>query len=400
MSFRFYDYLEKKRNIGIENEIAYNKTMAMFKYHNLPDSLPCYELENLLQKNGFACVAKVESELYAFDGGLGGEPDVYYRPTICTVANPALNLSKDFVINKDCVIVKNDSNLVGLSHTISKYNTLITENEITILIALINSRMSIIFSGADSATKTSAEQYLNMIKQGKLGVISDNAFLESLEINMGNNTRNNVFEDLIRLNMYLKASLNNSIGLNSNTALKKERLITAEIDVNNTSLYPLIDDMLECRRIGVEKINELFGTEITVELNSSWDYREFNGMSIHNTDSEIDLEDVSRATIDNEDNSDNGNNENNLDNDCNADDSSNLDNNSNVDNSSNEDNAGNEDNAINENNEDDSGDSDDDSKLDDNSNVENPSNEDNEGNVTNDGNENDSSNSDDDNKEE
>ena len=197
MSFKFYDYLEKKRNIGIENEITYNKTMAMFKYHNLPDSIPCYELENLLQKNGFACVAKVESELYAFDGGLGGEPDVYYRPTICTVANPALNLSKDFVINKDCVIVKNDSNMVGLSHTISKYNTLITENEITILIALINSRMSIIFSGADSATKTSAEQYLNMIKQGKLGVISDNAFLESLSINMGNNTRNNVFEDLI-----------------------------------------------------------------------------------------------------------------------------------------------------------------------------------------------------------
>ena len=385
MSFKFYDYLEKKRNIGIEDEITYNKTMAMFKYHNLPDSIPCYELENLLQKNGFACVAKVESELYAFDGGLGGEPDVYYRPTICTVANPALNLSKDFVINKDCVIVKNDSNMVGLSHTISKYNTLITENEITILIALINSRMSIIFSGADSATKTSAEQYLNMIKQGKLGVISDNAFLESLSINMGNNTRNNVFEDLIRLNMYLKASLNNSIGLNSNTALKKERLITAEIDVNNTSLYPLIDDMLECRRIGVEKINELFGTEITVELNSSWDYRQFNGMSIHNTESEIDLEDIQQ-----EDNADNENNENNLDNDSNDNNPSNLDNNGNVDNPSNEDNAGNEDNAINEDNEDDSGNSDDNSNLDDNSNAENPSNEDNEDNVPNEDNEDDS----------
>lgn len=392
MSFKFYDYLEKKRNIGIEDEITYNKTMAMFKYHNLPDSIPCYELENLLQKNGFACVAKVESELYAFDGGLGGEPDVYYRPTICTVANPALNLSKDFVINKDCVIVKNDSNMVGLSHTISKYNTLITENEITILIALINSRMSIIFSGADSATKTSAEQYLNMIKQGKLGVISDNAFLESLSINMGNNTRNNVFEDLIRLNMYLKASLNNSIGLNSNTALKKERLITAEIDVNNTSLYPLIDDMLECRRIGVEKINELFGTEITVELNSSWDYRQLNGMSIHNTESEIDLEDIQQ-----EDNSDNENNENNLDNDSNDNNPSNLDNNGNVGNEDNASNEVNENNAINEDNEVDSGNSDDDSNLDDNSNVENPSNEDNEDNATDDGNEDDS---DDDRKEE
>ena len=264
MYVKSYNHLEKTKNISLENEITYNKTMAMFKYHNLPDTIPCYELENLLQKNGFACVAQVEGSLYAFDGGLGGEPDVYYRPTICTVANPALKLTRDFEIDKDCVIVKNDSNMVGLSHTIAKYNTLLAENEITMLIALINSRMNIIFSGADSATKASAEQYLNMIVQGKLGVISDNAFLESLKIQIGSTTRNNVFEDLIRLNQYLKAGLNNAIGLNSNSAMKKERLITAEIDVNNTALYPLIDDMLECRRIAIEKINAMFETDISV----------------------------------------------------------------------------------------------------------------------------------------
>ena len=357
MYVKSYNHLEKTKNISLENEITYNKTMAMFKYHNLPDTIPCYELENLLQKNGFACVAQVEGSLYAFDGGLGGEPDVYYRPTICTVANPALKLTRDFEIDKDCVIVKNDSNMVGLSHTIAKYNTLLAENEITMLIALINSRMNIIFSGADSATKASAEQYLNMIVQGKLGVISDNAFLESLKIQIGSTTRNNVFEDLIRLNQYLKAGLNNAIGLNSNSAMKKERLITAEIDVNNTALYPLIDDMLECRRIAIEKINAMFETDISVELNSSWDYRDLNGMSIHNTESEISLEDIQQEdNADNGNNGDNGddmNNENNTDNDSNPGNPGNMDNPSNLDNNDNEvdvldkNNAGNE---ANENN--------------------------------------------------
>lgn len=357
MYVKSYNHLEKTKNISLENEITYNKTMAMFKYHNLPNTIPCYELENLLQKNGFACVAQVEGSLYAFDGGLGGEPDVYYRPTICTVANPALKLTRDFEIDKDCVIMKNDSNMVGLSHTIAKYNTLLAENEITMLIALINSRMNIIFSGADSATKASAEQYLNMIVQGKLGVISDNAFLESLKIQIGSTTRNNVFEDLIRLNQYLKAGLNNAIGLNSNSAMKKERLITAEIDVNNTALYPLIDDMLECRRIAIEKINAMFETDITVELNSSWDYRDLNGMSIHNTESEISLEDIQQEdNADNGNNGDNGddmNNENNTDNDSNLGNLDNVDNSSNLDNNDNEadvldkNNAGNE---VNENN--------------------------------------------------
>lgn len=361
MYVKSFNHLDKTRNISLENEITYNKTMAMFKYHNLPNTIPCYELENLLQKNGFACVAQVEGSLYAFDGGLGGEPDVYYRPTICTVANPALKLTRDFEIDKDCVIVKNDSNMIGLSHTIAKYNTLLAENEITMLIALINSRMNIIFSGADSATKASAEQYLNMIVQGKLGVISDNAFLESLKIQIGSTNRNNVFEDLIRLNQYLKAGLNNAIGLNSNSAMKKERLITAEIDVNNTALYPLIDDMLECRRIAIEKINTMFETDISVELNSSWDYRDLNGMSIHNTESEISLEDIQQE--DNADNADNGNNgdnegnevdmnnENNTDNDSNPSNLDNVDNPSNTDNNDNEANVRNQDNASNEANE-------------------------------------------------
>ena len=349
MYVKSYNHLEKTKNISLENEITYNKTMAMFKYHNLPGSIPCYELENLLQKNGFACIAQVEGSLYAFDGGLGGEPDVYYRPTICTVANPALKLTRDFEIDKDCVIVKNDSNMVGLSHTIAKYNTLLAENEITMLIALINSRMNIIFSGADSATKASAEQYLNMIVQGKLGVISDNAFLESLKVQIGSTTRNNVFEDLIRLNQYLKAGLNNAIGLNSNSAMKKERLITAEIDVNNTALYPLIDDMLECRRIAIEKINAMFETDISVELNSSWDYRDLNGMSIHNTESEISLEDIQQE--DNADNGDDMNNENNTDNDSNPGNLGNMDNPSNLDNNDNEADVLDKNNASNEDNE-------------------------------------------------
>ena len=355
MYVKSFNHLEKTKNISLANEITYNKTMAMFKYHNLPGTIPCYELENLLQKNGFACVAQVEGSLYAFDGGLGGEPDVYYRPTICTVANPALKLTRDFEIDKDCVIVKNDSNMVGLSHTIAKYNTLLAENEITMLIALINSRMNIIFSGADSATKASAEQYLNMIVQGKLGVISDNAFLESLKIQIGSTTRNNVFEDLIRLNQYLKAGLNNAIGLNSNSAMKKERLITAEIDVNNTALYPLIDDMLECRRNAIEKINAMFETDISVELNSSWDYRDLNGMSIHNTESEISLEDIQQE--DNADNGDNGddmNNENNTDNDSNPGNPGNMDNPSNIDNNDNEADVLDKDNASDESNENDS----------------------------------------------
>ena len=77
--------------------------------------------------------------------------------------------------------------------------------------------------------------------------------------------------------------------LNANTSLKKERLITAEVDVMNDSIYPIVDNMLDCRKQGIERVNEMFGTDIEVEFNSSWDYRTLNGMSIHNVQQEVDL---------------------------------------------------------------------------------------------------------------
>ena len=287
-----YDFLNKKRNIDTYIYNTLCKTQSMFKYHNLPDTIPEKILEKFLQKNGFTCFAKYGNDLYVFYGGLGGKQDVYYRPTICTISNPALNFSADLEIDKDCVIVDNDSYRQGLIPIIEKYSAMLVENDISTFLATVNTRITTIFSGGDDITKNSAEEYLRNIFAGKLGVIADNAFLNSLSINPASRTKDNALTDLITQNQYLKACLLNEIGLNANTQLKKERLVTAEIENNTDCLYPFIDDMLECRRTGIEKVNEMFGTDIEVELNSSWDYRAYNGMSIHNTENEIELGEI------------------------------------------------------------------------------------------------------------
>lgn len=297
MKREIFDFLNKKRNIDTYIYNTLCKTQSMFKYHNLPNTIPEKILEKFLQKNGFACFAKYENDLYIFYGGLGGEPDVYYRPTICTVANPALNFSADLEIDKDCIIIDNDSYRLGLIPIIEKYSAMLVENDISTFLATVNTRITTIFAGGDDITKNSAEEYLRNIFAGKLGVIADNTFLKSLSINPASRTKDNALTDLITQNQYLKACLLNEIGLNANTQLKKERLVTAEIENNTDCLYPFIDDMLECRRIGVEKVNKMFNTSIEVELNSSWDNRAYNGMSIHNTYEEIEL-----GEIDNESN--------------------------------------------------------------------------------------------------
>ena len=300
-----YDFLNKRKNIDTYILNTLCKTQSMFKYHNLPETIPEKILEKFLQKNGFTCFAKYADDLYIFYGGLGGKPNVYNLPTICTVSNPALNFSADLEIDKDCVIVENDSYKMGLIPVIEKYSAMLVENDISTFLATVNTRITTIFAGGDDNTKNSAEEYLRNIFAGKLGVIADNTFLNSLSINPASRTKDNAITDLNTQNQYLKACLLNDIGLNANTQLKKERLLTAEVESNSDSLYPFIDDMLECRRIGVDKVNKMFGTSIEVELNSSWDYRLYNGMSIHNTVEEIDLEDIENESNDKENDGEN-----------------------------------------------------------------------------------------------
>lgn len=69
----------------------------------------------------------------------------------------------------------------------------------------------------------------------------------------------------------MKASWYNEIGLNANYNMKREKLSTTESQMNNDALLPLVDDMLESRRVGLEKINAMFGTDISVEFASSWE---------------------------------------------------------------------------------------------------------------------------------
>ena len=246
------------------------RTQSMFEYKNLPETIPTRNLEIMLQLNGNVFFTKVNGEYYVFTGGLGGEPDVYYEPTIYTVANPALNFSKNLVIDKDGVLIRSDSYGIGLLPMMQKYAALMVENEFTMRIADINSRISFLLSAADDRVKASAELFLKRVSDGELGVLSDNSFLEDLTVHTVGDGNKQRMTDLIEYQQYLKAAWFNDLGINANYNMKRESISPDEAQLNDDALLPLIDDMLECRKRGLKKINEMYGLDIEVDLDSSW----------------------------------------------------------------------------------------------------------------------------------
>lgn len=267
-----YEFADKSR--CARQHIAYmlDRTQSMFKWDGLPDTIPERSLELYLQTNGNTCWYEYEDNLYVFIGGLGGEPDPYYMPTIYTIANPALKLSKSLRIDKECIVMPNDSLYLGLMPLFSRYATGLTENELSMKIAIINSRIIDLISAPDDRTRESALKFLEDVEKGELGVIAENSFLDGVKAQpYGTTANSNTLTNLIETEQYYKASWFNELGLNANYNMKRESLNTSESQMNNDALLPLVDDMLKCRRKAVEKVNEMFGTNISVSLDSSWE---------------------------------------------------------------------------------------------------------------------------------
>lgn len=250
-----------------ENQL--NKSLTMFEWQNLPDTLPMVELEKMLQINGYAIIAKYKGDVYAFNGGFSGQ-DPYNRPTQVIINNPALKLNTTYTINEDCIVIKNDDMKQGLIKIYEYFGQRLIENQITMLMTDYNLRMPFTISSSDDQTTQSAKEYLNKIIDGSLGVIGEQKLFKALSVSPTNSKQTATFADLYGYQQFILAQLNNTIGLATNNNMKRERLTTNEIEINKNASYPLVDNMLRNRQTAVDKINEMFGLDINVGYSSIW----------------------------------------------------------------------------------------------------------------------------------
>lgn len=246
-----------------------NKTTRMFKYSNLPETIRTKDLEIQLQVGGYAIWKEVEGKLYTFIGGLGGKPNPYYLPTLATVANPALNYTKNLEIDKECVVMLNDNFYQGMMPLHSKYGRLLAEAEISLKYAIINARVPALIQADNDTTLKTAEEFFKKIVTGDdYGIIASKVLFDGIRSH--DFYKQAYIKDLIESIQYIKGSWFNAIGLNAAFNMKREAINEAEATLNEDILYPDIDVMLECRKYALNNINKMYGTNITVELDSIW----------------------------------------------------------------------------------------------------------------------------------
>lgn len=276
--------LNKDLSIDMYVQYMLDRTNRMFRYTGLPNTIPEYLLEYMLQACGQVAIIEHEGSLYVMRAEFGGPPDPYYRPTIATIANPALAIANMYrIVNylppfdriqwdmlPPCIAFHNDTQKQGLLPLFTRYAAQMAENDVSIRSAQINLRQQSVISASDGPEIQSAQKFIQNLEAGILSVIAERPFLEGIKVTSTGQGNSNIIIQLIELQQYLKASWYNEIGLNSNFNMK--RTYMSEDEVNNSAdiMLPLIDNMLRCRQIAIAEINKFFGTDITVEKDSAW----------------------------------------------------------------------------------------------------------------------------------
>lgn len=268
---KLYQITNKEQSLYDFTLSILNRTLGMFEYKNLPETLPQVEIEKRLQTKGHATIYQYKNNLYVTTGNLDGqELSPYNEPTHVNVNVPAFNLSQRLEIGEQCVVIYNDDMKTGLLDTISKHGTLMLENEITMLLSTYNARIQTLISAGTDQTINDAQKYLNQIIDGNLGIIGENAFFSDLKTHNAQSTAKQDISQLIQLQQFYKSDLYNELGLSSLNNMKKERMNIDEVNANNDNIYPYVDGMLRNRMEGIKMVNKLFNGNIEVDFSSTW----------------------------------------------------------------------------------------------------------------------------------
>lgn len=261
-----------------------NYVLGIFEYNNLPATLPGREIELNLILTGHAVIFKSEkvgglittrTSLYGYD--------VYNRPIKAVYGNPIIR-SKVLTFGENSEVIYNNriqgsvlTNQIvdsGLNTYIKRYARLLADIESTIDIRIVNSRMTAYAVASNNAMAEQLKAFNAQVEGGKRAILTDNAYVEAFRnIDIAGKSDTERVNDLIIARDKILASFFREIGVKMTDLQKRAQLTDDEVNADEQLLLINPLDMLRERKEGLERVNNMFGTDITVRINPAYDRR-------------------------------------------------------------------------------------------------------------------------------
>lgn len=243
----------------------FNQVNKLFTWEGLP--FPQKEIETRLALYGFCGVLKGTNGMLASDINMYGLTDYYDEFTQLNYVTPLQNGTR--TIHKDAVVVDNNTLRNATINIIDRYAMLLAHTEITFINALVNGRANKTSIATSNKQAESIRQYQNKLYNGSSDVIVDSSFV-GIEIKDNDNTYLKDIKSIYDVRQNILYSFYEDLGIKKNQQ-KRERLVSDEIEADNSLLKLNIKDMFEARKKAVDEINKIFGTSWRVKCNVDYD---------------------------------------------------------------------------------------------------------------------------------
>lgn len=247
-------------------DYLFDRVVRLFEYKNLPKTMPKKEIELRLVSYGYCFVSnKPHKDLYVYGGSLANFTGVYYDEPLwfnyrCPNKSGTLICEND----KDGVLINNNSTRNSLIRLIHNYAILLAHTEVTLVNQLINLRSDVIPVCSNENQANAVRKYRSDIANGRQTPIVDSMML-GIQWEDGANKVSGLINETYQLRQDLMTNFYHDIGVK--TAFNKQTIqLSSEISANDELLNLNLDDLLNSRKDGIDRVNSKYGTNIEVDI--------------------------------------------------------------------------------------------------------------------------------------
>ena len=256
----------------------------LFSYEGLPESIPAHEIDLIAYMAGYCPLVTVGNNgkldwIAANSSGMFGLTDYYDMFTKLNFATP-LHYGER-TIDKNCIIIPNNSLKTPLITRINHYATLLAHTDISLVAELVNDREIDVMEAINASSAESMQEQFSKRYDGIPSVIVNKGFSQ-FRHNFLSGRSQEQSEKLWQLRNNIIGGFLEEIGIKKSMD-KKERQITSEIQADDEMLTLNISDMLECRQQAFERFAELSGYQVKVTCNIDYTNYTEGGVDIEKT---------------------------------------------------------------------------------------------------------------------
>ena len=216
-------------------------------------------------------------DLVALNCAQANKPDLYYVPENVLVVNPQFKGERyNLTPGVDCEVVYCTSQDMyrygvytgGLYSLIDLTARQLTDNYLSINAAMKNTRLTSAFAADDENTKNSIEFAVRQMYNGKPFTVVQKTLVDDLAILplQPAGTQQTLLQ-LLETHKYILSEFYAAIGIDEPQQMKRERLVSAEVEQGAELPMFNIFDICASVSEGIERVNKMFGTSMTVRIN-------------------------------------------------------------------------------------------------------------------------------------